>query len=468
MPARAKRFYLCNLIPLWEIDEQNMDVDWPLYHAYFDDLMELRADIKERQIQWTSGDGTTVHPELKIRFEVYESDFLLSGGLNDRMGVFSSHASFGDDATVRPIKIVPDFNAVPESEKEKFIFIHWVEGSETTVTTTAPDGSTSTRTEKTPITLQVRCWWKVKEEEGGDVSGNPEYYYDVYLEGILADGSSVKLHERSDHELEGYHWHVTDKVRKGRVSPMVDGEYVLLKMLQLMDSAKYSIHIAGWSFEMHTALAVSPEFWADYAQIPNLSPDLFKDLLIRNKPLPRGVASLDGNTLIYSASNGNINLTLMDDPANVSSLVQQISEDTPFEEPTGVAIAGVDADSARILVLDARTSRLSLLVELKLKNLQMVSQSQGVIPLGKKDGVNILSVGEIVTPTQTTLQLQRRLNAAARAGATEADLRLIVGETPVQVLVPLAGQGRSGFGDVPGSLTPSKPNYEDPRPGRLS
>jgi hypothetical protein len=133
MPARAKRFYLCNLIPLWEIDEEDMDVDWPVYHAYFGDRVDMRADVKNRRIHWTSDNGATVDPDLKIRFEVYESDFLLSGGLNDRMGVFSSHASFGDNPTVRPIKIVTDVDKIPQADWEKFIYIQWVNTHETTL-----------------------------------------------------------------------------------------------------------------------------------------------------------------------------------------------------------------------------------------------------------------------------------------------------------------------------------------------
>ena len=40
---------------------------------------------------------------LKIRFEVYESDFLLTGGLDDHMGTFSSDAGYGDKPEVRPL-----------------------------------------------------------------------------------------------------------------------------------------------------------------------------------------------------------------------------------------------------------------------------------------------------------------------------------------------------------------------------
>jgi phosphatidylserine/phosphatidylglycerophosphate/cardiolipin synthase-like enzyme/DNA-binding beta-propeller fold protein YncE len=431
MAERAKRFYLCNLIPLCEIDEENMDVDWPGYHAYFNDLIEMRADIKKRSIRWTSDNGVTVAPDLKIRFEVYESDFLLSGGRNDWMGTFSSHKDYGDDVTVRPIKIVDDFDKVPEDEREKHIFIHSID----------------------PETLQVRCWWKVTEEEGGDVSGNPEYYYDILLEGKTTDGKSVKLEERSDHELTGFNWYVTDKVRSGRVSPIVDGEYVFLKMLQLLDSAQHTIHIAAWSFDMHTALAVSHEFQADYLQIPGLDAPAYKDLLVRNKPRPNGVAcSPDAALLVYTASNGNVSTAKRIDRTTVTSVVQQTFEATPFEEPTGLAIAGIDASGARILVLDARTHRLGLLIEFQRKNLRMISDKIGLVLLGTKSGVNIFGVAQIVEPLKHTLLLQRAVAAAVAAGKTEPEIVTLVEELPVLVLVFLAGGGAAGFGDLPGAV----------------
>jgi phosphatidylserine/phosphatidylglycerophosphate/cardiolipin synthase-like enzyme/sugar lactone lactonase YvrE len=388
-----------------------------------------------------------VDPELKIRFEVYESDFLLSGFRNDWMGTFSSHANYGDDVKVRPLKIVDDFDKVPEEEKEKHIFIHWIDKSELSIT--GPDGKT-TKIEQ-PETLQVRCWWRVTEEEGGDVSGNPEYYYDVLLEGKLHDGKGVKLEERSDHELTGFNWYVTDKVRSGRVSPIVDGEYVFLKMLQVLDSAKHTIHIAAWSFEMHTALAVNHEFQADYLQLPGLDPTNFKELIVRNKPKPNGVAcSPDGKILIYTSSNGNINTAEASDPATIQPVVRQAFEGTPFEDPTGLAIAGIDATGARILVLDARTNRLGLLIQLQRKNVVPLNEKMGLILLGNKGGVNIFGVGEIVKPIENALLLQRAIAAAVSAGATEPELQTLVGDSPVLVLVALAGQGQAGFGDLPG------------------
>src|SRR5438874_4342250 len=175
MPTRAKRFYLCNLIPLWEIDEPDMDVDWPIYHAFYGDLIETRADIWKRPIRWhADGDTATPSPDLKIRFEIYESDFLLTGGLNDHMATLSSHADFGDSPTARPIKIVADVDQVPDADREQFIFIQWQDEQDVTVAETLPDGTPSTRTEHRLAGLKVRCYWKVTEEPGGDVSGNPE------------------------------------------------------------------------------------------------------------------------------------------------------------------------------------------------------------------------------------------------------------------------------------------------------
>jgi phosphatidylserine/phosphatidylglycerophosphate/cardiolipin synthase-like enzyme len=444
MAERAKRYYVCNLIPLWEIDEENMDVDWPNFHAYFNDLIEMRADIKKRPIRWTKDNGVTPDPELKIRFEVYESDYLLFGGRNDWMGTFSSHKGYGDDEQVRPIKIVDDFDKVPEDEREKFIFIHWIDKSELTIT--GPDGKT-TKVEQ-PETLEVRCWWRVKEED--DISGNPEYYYDVFVEAKTTDDKSVKLEERSDHELTGFNWFVTDKVRSGRVSPIVDGEYVFLKMLQLLDTAQHSVHIAAWSFEMDTSIAVNHEFQADYLQIPGLDATSFKDLLVRSKPKPNGVAcSTDAALLIYSASNGNINTAKRSDPGIVAPVVQQVFEDTPFEDPTGVAIAGMDLSGARILVLDARTHRLGLLLEFPRKNIKMINDKLGLVLLGKKGGVNILGVGQIIKPLEHAIRLQQAIAAAVADGKSEAEINTLVGEIPVLVLVFLAGTGTPGYGEFP-------------------
>src|SRR5207249_1003072 len=108
--------------------------------------------------------------------------------------------------TVLPITIVPDIDKVSPGEELAAIYIQWVAAHKTTLTVTADDGTTKSQDEDLPDTLKIRCWWKVKEEEGGDVSGDPEYYYDFYADGKLANGEAFTLHERADNELVGIRW----------------------------------------------------------------------------------------------------------------------------------------------------------------------------------------------------------------------------------------------------------------------
>lgn len=372
MPSRAKRFYLCNLIPLWEIDEKGMDVDWPVYHAFFGDLIEMRAEIRDRKIAWSTGDAATPQADLKIRFEVKESDFLLSGGLNDDMGTFSSHAGFGDDVKLRPIRIVQDVDQVPEADREKFIFIHWRQAFERTVTVKGEDGRETTSTEKVPEALEVRCFWKVEEPEGGDVSGSPEYYYDVYLEGKLENGEGVELHERSDNELEGLRWHVTDKVRKGRVEPLVDGEYAYLRMLQMIDGAQSSIHILNWKLDPQATLAIEPSFRADYLQVEGLDPAAYEALLVRSKSRPTGVAAA-GDQFLYTATNGNVVAGLADGSSIVTA-VRNYDEPTNLDWPVDVEM--VDFRNLQFVVLDQLRSRLLLHLVVDRSQLQNFSPEE--------------------------------------------------------------------------------------------
>jgi hypothetical protein len=349
---RAKRFYLCNLIPLWEIDEPDMDVDWPVHHACFGDFVEMRADIKKRKINWSS-DGQTPSPDLKIRFEVYESDFLLTGGLDDHMGTFSSHSDYGSDSVVRPVKIVTDVDNIPLADREQFIFIHWSDPFERTT----QSASGETTTEKFPEMLQVRCYWKVTEEPGGDVSGNPEYYYDVFVDGKLTAGGDVSLHERADNELDAFNWNVTTGVRQGRVSALVDGEYAMLKLLQLMNAAQQTIHILNWKMDPQATLALEVEFQADYAQVPGLDEAVYRTLIAQSKPLSLGASAKDG-LVAYTASNGNLVLAKADG-SFVHPAVQQIDTPTNVDLPAAVVI--LEASSGlQMLVLDQLRSRLLL------------------------------------------------------------------------------------------------------------
>jgi hypothetical protein len=414
MPSRAKRFYLCNLIPLWEIDEPNMDVDWPVYYAYFDDFIDLRADIFERPIRWhAEGDEETPDPELKVRFEVYESDFLLSGGLNDLMGVFSSHADFGDSPTLRPLKIVSDVENVPAADRERFIFVEWQDEQELTVQGIRPDGTPFTETERRKAGLKVRCFWKVTEPEGGDVSGNPEFYYDVYVAGKLADGKEFSLHERADHELVGWRWHVTDKARKGRLSPLVDGEYAFLKMLQLIDGAQHTIHILNWKLDPQATLLIEPEFQGEYTQVPGLDPAGYDALLARCKPRTTGVSIKDG-LVLYSASNGNV-VVAHADGSVIQPAVQQIDMPTNLDLPAGLQFLHAGSGGFNALVLDQLRSRLLLFVVVARTSLRL--QAPGVFVL--------VFPGRALPFFQTEPTI----------GDVMADASLVAG------LIPLAGTG---------------------------
>jgi phosphatidylserine/phosphatidylglycerophosphate/cardiolipin synthase-like enzyme len=418
MPSRAKRFYLCNLIPLWEIDEPDMDVDWPFYHAYFGDLIDMRAAVKRRQIRWAGADGTTPAADLKIRFEVYESDFLLSGGLNDRMAVYSSAAGFGDDPQVRPLKVVADFDAIPAADREKFIFIRWADAHDVSVT--KPDGTKQTTS--IPDTLEIRCFWRVVEDEGGDVSGDPEYYYDVYVEGKLRDGSDVSLNERADHEIVGFAWHATNAVRQGRVTSLVDGEYAYLKMLQLLDGAQHSIHVLNWKLDPQAMLVVEPRFRADYLQVPGLDEAGFDALLLRCKPLVLGVGAGDG-LVYYGASNGNLVAAKQDGSALVAA-AQQIDDPTNLDLPAGIHVLA----SNFALVLDQLRSRLLLYGVVDRSALQ-----------GGEAGIHVVALPPVTLPNGSTLQ--RILPFFSLVPTITSDPALVGG------FIPLAGDGNPGYAD---------------------
>lgn len=373
MPTSAKRFYLCNLIPLWNIDEENMDVDWPVHHAYFDELIDMRADIKSRDIQYSDGaDG--IHTDLKIRFEINESDFLLSGGLNDHMATYSSHADYGSDiTTVRPIRLTDNFRSLTDEQKETNIWISWVDAHSLTVESPpAADGTTTSTTRDVPKTLAVRCWWRVQEED--DVSGNPEFYYDIYIEGKLTDDEDFDLHERSDNELEGFNWNVTSDKHKGNVVPLVDGEYAFIKMLQLMDSADHSIHILNWKTDPSANLVVESKYHADYLQIPGLDKHSFETLLDRHKPLVHCVSKGSGFSF-YTASNGNL---LLIHPGGIAPAAMQIDSPTNLDFPMGVQVL---EGSVGALVLDQLRSRLLLFALLPMASLRLVGHEVYALPV---------------------------------------------------------------------------------------
>jgi phosphatidylserine/phosphatidylglycerophosphate/cardiolipin synthase-like enzyme len=421
MPERAKRLYLCNLIPLWEIDEENVDVDWPVYHGYFAERIDLRAKVLERDIHWREDDGSPAR-DLKIRFEVYESDFLLSGGLNDRMVVISSREGYGDDAVVRPLKIVDDWADVRDDEKERFIFLLWTEPHEISVTVTAPDGRESTRTERVPKSLEARCWWRMQEEE--DVSGHPEFYYDFHLEGRITGGAALELEERSDHELEGFAWNVTDQVERGRVTALVDGEYAYLKMLQVMDAAQHSIHVLNWKLDPQAQLALEHEFQGDYLQIDGLGPAEYRDLMVRNKPRVNGIAGRDGFA-VYTLSNGNLAVALADGSSIVLG-IQHRDAPTNLDMPWGVHVLSILSGVVHFLVLDRLRSRLVLFMVLPRAGLQPIHRGRDVgVFFARLSPTRVMPFFEM-TPTFPAIM---------------ADPALVSG------YLPLAGNGNPGYLD---------------------
>lgn len=388
MPTSAKKFYLCNLIPLWNIDEENMDVDWPVHHAYFGELIDMRADIKNRDIQYSDGaDG--VHADLKIRFEINESDYLLSGGLNDHMATYSSHADYGSDITaVRPIRSTNNFSSLTDAEKEAHIWIRWVDAHQLTVESPASDGSTTTTTRDVPKMLEVRCWWRVQDED--DVSGHPEFYYDIYVEGKLTNDEEFDLHERADNELEGFDWNVTDNKRSGNVVPLVDGEYAFIKMLQLMDGAEHSIHILNWKTDPSANLVVEPEFHADYLPIPGLDKPAFQALLNRHKPRVHCVSK--GSMLsFYTASNGNL---LVIHPAGIAAAAMQIDSPTNLDLPMGVRVL---EDGVAALVLDQLRSRLLLFALMPEANLRAIGPEVAALPVAADKALEFYALNPSVS-----------------------------------------------------------------------
>jgi hypothetical protein len=167
--SSAKRIYLCNLFPLWEKDDERLAVDWVREEATAGSLVELRVLVKDRELR---ADDSS----LSIRFEIYESDFLLSGGLDDHVATFGTEASGGDKYEHRALRALQP-PAMPNGDAEQFIFLSPVRAS----------GDTRGGT-------QVRAFWKAVRDD--DVWDDPEFYFDV----TVVSGSE-EMEERSDREL---------------------------------------------------------------------------------------------------------------------------------------------------------------------------------------------------------------------------------------------------------------------------
>ncbi len=165
----AKRLYLCNLIPLWELDDEKLDVDWESARARKNDIVELRVRVHDLPLALDP-------PDFTVRYEIKESDFLLSGGLDDEVAKIEGPTKRAADAVGRPFKVVADRDLPRGADRLKHIFL------------------TETKGEGGRDELLVRCYWQAEERD--DVSGQPEYYFDFTL-----DGPGGKREERSDREL---------------------------------------------------------------------------------------------------------------------------------------------------------------------------------------------------------------------------------------------------------------------------
>src|SRR5688500_11186696 len=95
--GRAKRFYLCNLIPLCEIDDEHLEVDWIQENAKNGEIVEMRVVVKDLDLNMKT-------PDFTIEFEVNENDVLLFGGLDDRVVTITNKTE--DDKEHRAISIV--------------------------------------------------------------------------------------------------------------------------------------------------------------------------------------------------------------------------------------------------------------------------------------------------------------------------------------------------------------------------
>ena len=164
MAARAKRFYLCNLIPLWEIDSAHLDVDWTQENAKNDEIVEMKVVVKDLDLNMQT-------PDFSVEFEIKENDFLIFGGRNDHELTFTSKTE--KDKEHRSLSILALNATPPANERLTKIFVSSLP--------TAPQ-------------KMIQAFWSAKYRD--DIAGNPEFFFDVKLE-----FNGKNFEERSDHEL---------------------------------------------------------------------------------------------------------------------------------------------------------------------------------------------------------------------------------------------------------------------------
>jgi len=166
----SKRLYLCNLIPFGTKDSEHLDVDWVPDSAAERDLAEMRVLAKDLVLD--PSDET-----LAIRFEIYESDFLLTGGSDDHVRTIGSALSGGEKYDKRPLAALAAAQSPSDASKESAIFLSSVPAKGD-----APAGTL------------IRAFWKAEWVD--DVSGDPEYYFDVSI-----TTATDSYEERSEREL---------------------------------------------------------------------------------------------------------------------------------------------------------------------------------------------------------------------------------------------------------------------------
>jgi hypothetical protein len=191
--ARAKRFYLCNLIPLWEIDDAHLEVDWTQESAKNGEIVEMRVVVKDLDLNMKT-------PDFTIEFEVNENDVLILGGLDDRVVTITNDTKDKRKTERREISIIGENDAVPPDQRLKNIFV-------------SPMPKEATK-------KVIRAFWAAAYQ--WDIAGTPEFYFDVKLE---FSGKNFK--ERSDRELSVSKEGIADAAGGSTGDPSVAGPLVL-------------------------------------------------------------------------------------------------------------------------------------------------------------------------------------------------------------------------------------------------
>ncbi|MGH9751200.1 MAG: hypothetical protein ACREA2_00305 [Blastocatellia bacterium] len=163
--ARAKRFYLCNLIPLWEIDDERLEVDWTQEEAVDGDVVEMKVIVKGIELNMQT-------PDFSVQFEINENDILLFGGLDDQVITIASQEE--KDAELRSLVVIGETDPVPSDQRLKKVFVSPAAGA---------TGS-----------AMIRAFWQAAWQD--DIAGDPEYFFDFRLK--VGDRT---FKERSDREL---------------------------------------------------------------------------------------------------------------------------------------------------------------------------------------------------------------------------------------------------------------------------